>query len=597
MQTQEKIEIIIAHYGLDRKITQKECELAIETSNSKRIFIDMEAGSAKLSELYDLSFENIALAQQRKFSEILKPVLDQNPTAEILYFGLVPIPVGFHLGYLVGNTHTYTIYQWHHKQNKWYKQTGPPSDSYSFEIQPITMPQEKQKGKGEVIIRIGTSFSIDPQSTYDLVNNPANEFDIELQNPNIDSLFNQQNILAVVDAFQAVLNAYANKLSDREQIHLFISSSSGLPFALGTRINTNIYPFIQTYQFDRSQTPKHREAILISKENNDRIILSDEDRQAADSIRQAWEDQLQKRIKPFIAAISGKQTENWLQTVCGTDEEYKTVSKFLKAPWLEIMNIGAATLKFDQIDLSILDVDDGFEYIEKSNSWSLDDGFLAGLQRRLNKDNNTDLMQAARLFFFHEALHYSNEGHHLTKEIASGIGQFPKVIEEADYQADVWALLNEYRFCCIYHPEKLKNGIKEFFCNAIDTAVETMWSFVDNGSELNLVQVRFMNRCLIWYWQWTLIEGLPNKGNLEDAVSILLNKPIIELAGQPMELRAHRTFFNLNTRHPGSIELAAFINNRVHRFAPPAISEIVSGFKYLKGEKIKLVLKGFQVSV
>ena len=597
MKIQEKVEIIIAHYGLDRHITREECEAAIEDNNSKKIFIDMEAGYAKLSELYDLPFENIALAQQRKFSEILKPILDQNPTADISYFGLVPIPIGFHLGYLIGNTHSYTIYQWHHKQNKWYKEIEPPSTSFAFEIKPITLPLEKQKGKGDVIIRIGTSFSIDWQSTYDLVNNPANEFDIELKDPHVDSLFNQQNILAVVEAFQTVLNSYANNLSDREQIHLFISSSSGLPFALGTRINTNIYPFIQTYQYDRSQTPKHREAVLITRESNDRIILSDEDRQSSDSIRKAWEDQLQNKIKPFIGTISGKKTDNWLQTVCGSDEEYNSISKFLKAPWMDIMNIGATTLKDDQIDLSILDVDDGFEYTEKNNSWALDDGFLSGLQKRLNKVINTDLMQAGRLFFFHEALHYSNEGHRLTKEVASGIGQFPKVIEEADYQADVWALLNEYRFCCIYHPEKLKNGIKAFFCNVIDTAVETMWSFVDNGNELNLVQIRFMNRCLIWYWQWTLIEGLSNKGNLEDVVSILLNKPVIEFAGQPMELRAHRTFFNLNTRHPGNIELAAFINNRVHRFAPPAIGEIISGFKYLKGEKIKQVLKGFQAAI
>jgi len=52
------------------------------------------------------------------------------------------------------------------------------------------------------------------------------------------------------------------------------------------------------------------------------------------------------------------------------------------------------------------------------------------------------------------------------------------VIEEADYQADVWALLTEYKYCCLYEPGKLKNGVKEFFCNAIETAVETMWSFI-----------------------------------------------------------------------------------------------------------------------
>ena len=65
-------------------------------------------------------------------------------------------------------------------------------------------------------------------------------------------------------------------------------------------------------------------------------------------------------------------------------------------------------------------------------------------------------MQAGRLFLFHEALHYSSEGHRLTSEVANGIGQFPKVIEEADYQAKVWALPSEYKYCSLYETGKLK---------------------------------------------------------------------------------------------------------------------------------------------
>ena len=139
------------------------------------------------------------------------------------------------------------------------------------------LPAEKQKGKGDVIIRVSTSFNIEQQTTHQAVSNPANEFDIELTATHVDSLYNQDNIQAVVTEFQNVLNAYANLLTDRDQIHLFISSSAGLPFALGTRINTNIYPYVQTYQFDKKQTPPHKEAILVTKEISDRVILTDKD--------------------------------------------------------------------------------------------------------------------------------------------------------------------------------------------------------------------------------------------------------------------------------------------------------------------------------
>jgi hypothetical protein len=208
--------IAIAHYGLDRKVTQDECMVALGMQgNQNIIFIDFESGNAKLSELYDLPFENIALAQQRKFAEVLKPVLDSNPDAHIAYFSLTPIPVAFHLGYLVGNTHSYTIYQLHHKQNKWLAESGSPIEGYKFEIMPLVLPKENQKGPGDVAVRIATSFNIDPQTTYEVISNPANEFDITLATPHVDSLFSQDNINSVVDAFPEVLNASANKPTDQ----------------------------------------------------------------------------------------------------------------------------------------------------------------------------------------------------------------------------------------------------------------------------------------------------------------------------------------------------------------------------------------------
>lgn len=590
--------IIIAHYGLDRKITQEECIAALDFASSQdNEFIDFEAGHAKLSELYDLPFENIALAQQRKFAEVLKPILDTNSDAHIAYFGLTPIPVAFHLGYLVGNTHTYTIYQLHHKQNKWLAETAIPYEGYKFEIIRPALPKEIQKGKGDVTVRIGTSFNIDPQATYEVIPNPANEFDVTLVTPHVDSLFSQKNIQSVVESFQEVLNAYANKLTDREQIHLFIAGSAGLPFALGTRINPTIYPYVQTYQFSRDQTPKYREAILITKEINDRVALTEQDKAQAHELRESWETQLQNKLKPFIKTITGRQWNDWVHSVCESDEEYTSLSSYLKKPWSDVINIGLTTLKDDKIDLSQKNIEDGFEYIEKTNSWLLDDGFLSSVRKRLEKNANVDIMQAGRLFLFHEALHYSSDGHRLTREVANGIGQFPKVIEEADYQADVWALLTEYKYCCIYESDKLKDGIKEFFCNAIETAVETMWSFMDTGIELSVVQIRGMNRFLNWYWQWTLIENIKGKGTLAEIVQILLDKPIIEFAGVPLDLRGYRTYYKLNVRQQSRMQLSAFTKNRVYRFAPNEIQNIVDGFRQLNGEKIKAALKGFQVTL
>jgi len=589
MKEQDNVLIVIAHYGLNRKITREECEAALAGSGFQRhIYIDFHAGAAELNELYDLPFDNLALAQQRQFTEKVVPVLEQNPTAHIAYFGLTPIPLAFHFGYLLGNTHTYTVYQWHHSRRAWLSETDPPAPGYIFDLIPPALPGEVQKGKGDVLIRIGTSYAIDPKATLEVIVNPANEFDIALRHPEPDALYNSDRMAEVVESFQSVLSAYANKLSDREQIHLFLAGPAGLPFALGTRINPNIYPFVQTYQFSRDRTPKYREAVLISKEVNDRIILNEEDKKTAGKLRADWESILQQKLKPFIATVAGKEPLDWATTICISDSDYQQVIKHIKSPWTNVIHVGKTSLKSDHIDLTAQNVDGGFEYIERTNSWLLDDAFLSGLKKRLDGKPLTDLSQAARLFFFHEALHYAGDGHRLTKEVADGIGQFPKVIEEADYQADVWALLTEHRYCQTYEVSKLDAGIKNFFCNAIDSAVETMWSFVDVGNELDLIQVRSMNRFLNWYWQWIRIENLKDKGSLEEVVAILLEKPVIEFAGAPMALRAHRTYFKLKGGNQAQLQLAAFLNNRVFRFAPNLIGNIVDGFRQLNGEKIKL---------
>ena len=77
METNKIQHIVIAHYGLDRKITQEECFSALtDEEKEDSFFIDFEVGNARLSELFDLSFENIALLQQRKFNEVVKPLMN-----------------------------------------------------------------------------------------------------------------------------------------------------------------------------------------------------------------------------------------------------------------------------------------------------------------------------------------------------------------------------------------------------------------------------------------------------------------------------------------------------------------------------------------
>ncbi|RKR82874.1 hypothetical protein BDD43_3065 [Mucilaginibacter gracilis] len=42
-----------------------------------------------------------------------------------------------------------------------------------------------------------------------------------------------------------------------------------------------------------------------------------------------------------------------------------------------------------------------------------------------------------------------------------------------------------------------------------------------------------------------MIENIDGEGTFEKILAILLDKPVIKLAGVPMELRGYRTFYKL----------------------------------------------------
>lgn len=593
--TKEVSLIIIAHSGLEKKITEQDCLAALPKIDGgvEKKFIDFEISNAKLSELYDLPYGQLALEQQRKFKSEIEPVLLANPNATIAYFGLVPIPLAFQLGVLMNSFSKCIYFQLHHETKTWFSNIEP-EEGYKFEVTYTELPIKIERGKGDVFIRVGTSFRIDPQHSYEILSNPTNEFDISLANPKYDAMSNQEQLTSVVRVFQNILNSYNNFLPDRDKIHLFIASSPALAFALGNRINPNIFPFIQTYQFSKDESPKYKEAILITKKSDNVLAFTDEEKKLAGAIRAEWNKQLQEKVKPFIEN-SVNTFSTWFAHITQNDS---TLHGCLTGNWSKLPDLSKTSLMNDTIDLEVMNINNGFTYNSAESKWQIDDGMFVSLNKRLSKFEDTDISKAGRLFLFHEGLHYSQDGHNLTEDIANGIGRFPKVIEEADYQADAWALLYEYKHSRMFDSASVEANLKKFFLDSIDTAVETMWSFIDAGGELTEIQIRSMNRFLNWYWQWVRIERLSGNGTLKEIIEILFDKPVIEFAGADIfTLDGQRVFYKLNSAQKRNYELAIFYKNKVSRFTPVGISKIVEGFRELNGNKVKEGLKSFHSSL
>ena len=151
------------------------------------------------------------------------------------------------------------------------------------------------------------------------------------------------------------------------------------------------------------------------------------------------------------------------------------------------------------------------------------------------------------MLLLHEALHHGSQG--LTEATAQLIRHAPKVLEEVDYLADIWAMLHEFVFSRLLSADW--NTQRLGLLQIIETAVGTMWAF-DTDRELGVLEVRRVNRYLIWYAQLGRLERV---STIADALSVLATKPVIEIVGPDTVLRDGRLVMLLERAFPRPAEL------------------------------------------
>lgn len=532
------------------------------------------------SKFYDYNFGQFALEHRRKFANEIKPLIDKKSDYVIAYFGLAPIPLSMDFGQLFHNYRNLKVYQLHHVTKKWYLNGTESPKENSIKI--TGLPEKDQKGISHALIRLSISHYVNPEETLEVMQNAA-EVDIQLDKPNEDVIDSEEKMIEISEAVKSALDELSANRSELQEIHLFASIPNGLSFLIGTKISPTIHPYIQTYQYSRVENPKYKKALLVKSEIQIERKLTEEDKKNASALRALGDKELKERVNKFCTQNKlDSKGRSWL---LGIIPEIKS-SSMSEAFWSELPPISETTLCSDSIYLGADVIENGFRW--RKDQWHIDDNFFVALRNRLQTEE--DIKKALRLFLFHEALHYAK--HDLTDITSVNIGSFPKVLEIADYQADVYAILNEFGF------ERKMNGevanVKEFFLRTISVALETMWSFDDAGRPLSQIQIRRLNRYLNWYWQCARIEKSGN--SLDEIIQILEEKPVIELNGLETKEEDNRFYFNLEKRTSAPLELGVFTKNKVIRAGSATnmlIENLITGTREMKGEKILEVIKSF----
>jgi len=534
-----------------------------------------------LKKLYELNFGQFALEHRRQFNNKILPLINSKPDYKIIYFGFAPIPLTVDLGQLFHNFRDIEIYQRNHISKKWYQELGL-NDVVENNIQTKGLPDKDQKGITDALIRLSISHFVKPEDTMELIPNAA-EIDIEFQKPNEDAIDNKHKMVEVGEAFKAALDQLAGNRSSIKIVHLFASIPCGVAFIVGTKISPNIHPYVQTYQYSSTKEPKNIKAILIKGEINVGRKITVEEKKIAKEKRELANFELTRAVKRYLATNEDMSTNRvWFQGIIPRLQVGIMNEKF----WTDLPALFQTSLISDVFDFDTETVNDGFYW--RDGKWYVDDNFFISISKRLKDEEK--IKKAFRLFLFHEALHYKR--HKLTELTSVNIGSFPKVLETADYQADVYGIINEYGYCLKTQGE-ISNP-KQFFLDAIKIATETMWSFDDNGIDLEQIQIRRLNRYMIWYWQYARIEK--EGSSIDSIIKILEQKPIIELNGLKTKEENNRYFFTLEKRKDQPLELGVFHNNEITRDGDASnmpIENLVKGMREMNSDLILDVMRSF----
>ena len=524
-------------YPLLTTITDHEIEdaLAPAVFGAGTFKVQLGERPLQLSELADLDWGAAHDGLTREIDARLIPAV-KSGGGPVYYFGMPPIPLAIELGSRLGPAQRVLAYQQRHDSKSW----RWPSDQPTVGAQLLGVPDVACQAKGDVIMRVTCSHPVTTDDAREVVPFAIGELHVEVANHHEDVLQSEADVTLVASKFGEALDRVRHLYPNCDTVHVFAAVPPALAVRLGTEINPTIHRPLQTYQFSGRGKPRYTRALRVGERSLP--DLSPAEREDAARARGAFARALEQ-----IHALADLELppDRWLEDLVGP------AASVLRGPLRKLGPLGKnKAIVGARVDLDLHEAGGEFRFNAAARTWVFDDRLLAALAKRLNAD---EIEQAGRLFLLHEGIHIARQG--LTTANAERVGRLPRVLEDADYLADVWALLNEYGRA-VRAGEVDEVGAADFFRRVLTIMTATFWAFDAGGLPLRDVPVRRLNRYLIWYWQRLALE---RADTLEDVLASLATKPILEISGPRVSTSRSRVMFDLDPAYIEIVEFGALV--------------------------------------
>lgn len=538
--------------------------------------IPIDINSGDLSKLGEVDFIDLRNRQQDQVLKDLKPKLAEKPNRHVLYIGKAPIPLAIHLGSTVESfERTDSAFQ-KHGSSEWYYDPRPDSAT-GIEV---VLPAGGSLAPGDITIKIETSYEVLDSEIAKAVPQPLGAYTIRSNKVHPDCM-NGPLAKEFISKFLEILAHIHKNFPNRSATHLFTSIPMGLAFEIGAALNPTIHYPVVTYQYFRGQEIPYRKAIVLGEEGSVATSLNQTERSNLKETSEIWKKELSV-LQDLSATVAKLDGESWIDRLFPSQD----FGKRLDANFRGQKSIGEAAIADFTIGDAFDETGIEFTFEPRDKKWVI--GEYLGYHFWLASNQNpAKLGPLVRLFLMHEAIHSEKQTVHAENSL--NIGRFPRVLEEIDYQADIWALCHE-----MYYALKIQGlsiDPRKHALDLIDIIVGSFMAFDRASGFRDGFQVRRLNRYLLWLWQSIILTESRKDISLEEVIEILLNKPVIDIAGPQIVCRSERVFMTLSSEKLVSPEIGIYHNGSFSRHEGGAAVKIFEGLKEFDVQKMTLGLR------
>jgi len=540
--------------------------------------VSIQPSSFELGEAMEQHWPSLVAEQEKLFEQHVASAIAENPDYELLYFGLAPITLAVHLGHKTSSLKRARVFLKDHTRKHW---RWPEVNAGKPRTRGV--PTEVFKGPGDVVFRFGTRFPIHGDVTEEVIPDSVKDIEVSPPERGSDIFGSHEQLAEYAGAFRDTLDAVKGNLPHARAVHLFTAIPVGLGFLLGQEISPTSHPLVYVYEYASGRIPAYYHVFTVNEKRDTAVFdIEPKERAYYQNMRKAFCLDIEGFREHLIDNLS-EADDHWFEAL--RPSEGKLQNPFDQEYWNTLERL-------DSVPLDLAFLEKSFPQDEAPVRYLFSDVFLKVLSESIKESSDREL--AARLFCFRQSVRQGV--HKILPKGQHHTFRYPRITEEADYQADVYALLNEFFLKDIPHREAAA-----YFGRMIRVLTETLWAFDKIEGSCDEMEVQHTNRYLTWYYLASLIEAGDGL-SLNQILSLLARKPILELRLHAVQTSGtEKLVFDFKRFRRSDLGIAVFHNGKMvsrgNEEGELPLTDLIEGFREREPEKIKNVITALRSKI